>query len=584
MRNPALIALTLMALTAPLHATTYYLDAAKGSDSQGDGSADHPWASMDRVFKAVKPGDTVLLRPGNYGAVEFGKDQGIGSKAGIITYKADPGTTRPRLETWYESELPRPDPEKPEGKVIFTSITFALHSSDVNPETKTGTPDGHYVTIEGLNVVGGNITFASYVSHVVVRDCNVFGNWGEFSSDVTGAGINLYRRYYFGSNYRHILIEGCYVNRCRRGVTPLGNFHDVTIRNCHFHHFCSTAIGVHGKMEKVLIEGNHAHHQVPLADTKKHTTSVAQAGDDADRIFNLADDIQFHDSVTVTDADTGKTELRAVTDYDRDARRLTLAEPLSFEVAHGDAVVLWDDTHGSGVAVRSSNFTLRGNRIHDVGGTRGIYFYSPGRSGYSDIIIENNLIYSTKNQYTVDLRRGLGDRCVIRNNTFAGRIHGNYHRNGQASMLYGFAMTNAAAAPDADASTIVVANNLFVGIGSAPKGATVKNNIVYASDDFDEDDQGPNADNIVYYDGHPVGQEPRPFGGSGNFFIGGQSFDKLAFKKQHSENLNAAFQLVQTAAAVDAADPATATKTDITGRPRDGKPDVGCYEWRPTEQ
>jgi len=570
-----------VSLVSPSDAATYYLDAGKGDDARGDGSGKAPWASMSRAFKAVKPGDTVLLRPGNYGKVIFGEGAGVGNAAGVITYKADPATTTSRPKNWFERGVPRPDAGKPDGKVVFTGITFKLYSKDADPKTKTGTPVGHYVTIEGLNVVGANITLASFVSHVVVRDCNVFGTWGEFSRELTGQGINLYRQYYYGSNYRHILIEGCYVTHCRGGAILLGNFHDVTVRGCHFEHFASSAMSLNGTMSKVLIEGNHMHHQVALADTLKHTSTVAEPdAKAADRLFTIADPIQSWDSIVVTDADTGKSELRAVAGYDRNTRRITLARPLSFKAAAGDKVTLWDDTHGSGVAVRASDFTLRGNRIHDVGGTRGIYFYTPGKTGFRNVVIENNLIYSTTNQFTVDLRKGLGDGCVVRNNTFAGRIHGNYHSNRNADLLYGFGMINAVAAPEADASKIVVANNLIVGVGSAPTGAIVKNNIVYSGEGFEEDDDGPNAGNRVIWKGEKPGKEPRPFHGSGNFFIGGGRFDELAFKVQHAENFNAAFRLVKTAAAVAAAEGKLAPKTDITGKPRDEAPDVGCYEYR----
>ena len=106
----------------------------------------------------------------------------------------------------------------------------------------------------------------------------------------------------------------------------------------------------------------------------------------------------------------------------------------------------------------------------------------------------------------------------------------------------------------------------------------MKNNIVYAGSGFEEDSVGPNANNLVYYNNEPVGSEPHPFDGSGNFFVGGPLFDALAFKTQHSENFNEAFQLVAEADAVGFADPALAPATDMTGAPRDIDPDVGCYE------
>jgi len=576
----AVIAIAACLLCAsPLTAATYFLDAVNGSDATGDGSSAAPWASMAKVFTVVGPGDMVLLRPGNYGSVTFEEGNGLGTAAGRVTYMADPATTTPRPDHWYEDELERPDPANPGGKVVFTNITFDHFLFNDTATTETGTPEGHYVTIDGLNVVGSNINIVSYVSHITIRNCNVFGNWSEYSSEISGHGFNLYRAYYWGSNYRHILIEDCYATRCRGGTMLLGNFHDITIRGCHFYHHASSMISLQGNMEQVTIEGNHAHHQVAVADTLKHT-QVVVTPDPAEpgRIFTVNADVTYFDHVSVIDADTGTEELRDVTSFNHTTRKVTLAAALSFDAEPGDTVKFWDDTHGSGVSVRNGDFTLRGNRIHDCGGTRGIYFYDRPAAGYANVIVENNLFYSTTNQFTVDFYHSLGSNCRIVNNTFVGRKHGNYDTNGDADLLYGFGMINANAASGANASTITVANNLIVGAGSAPAGAVVKNNIVYSGSGFEEDSVGNNANNLVYYDGEPVGSEPHPFDGSGAFFVGAPLFDALAFKTQHSENFNDAFQLVAEADAVGYADPTLATATDITGALRDIDPDVGCYE------
>jgi len=565
---------------SPLTAATYTLDAAGGSDTTGDGSAAAPWASMAKVFTVVQPGDTVLLRPGNYGTVTFAEGKGLGSADGRVTYKADPATTTPRPAWWYEDGLDRPDPDDPDGKVIFTNILFDVYYDTWDSATKVGTPAGHYVTLDGLNVVGGNITFKSFVSHVTVRNCNVFGNWSEYAGQVTSTAFNLYRAYYYGSNYRHILVEDCYGTHCRGGTMLLGNFHDVTVRGCHFEHIAGTMMSLQGAMTDVVIEGNHVHGQVALADTVKHTHTVVTPGSPADTTFTVSGDVSFLDSISVIDATTALEELRKPVSFNHTTYEVVLNEPLSFDVEPGDTVKFWDDNHGSGVSVRNGNFTLRANRIHDCGTTRGIYLYNPPAAGYGNILVENNLFYSTANQYTADFNHGLGNNCIIRNNTFVGRKHSNYDTNGDAYLLYGFGMINATAASGADPSTITIANNLIVGTGSAAAGAVVKNNIVYSGSAFEQDAGGDNANNLVYYGGEPVGSEPQPFHGSGTFFVGGPLFDDLAFTTRHSENFNDAFRLVADADAVGAGDPALAPATDITGAPRDPvAPSVGCYEY-----
>ncbi|MFW6154923.1 MAG: hypothetical protein ACOC95_06885, partial [Planctomycetota bacterium] len=444
-RVMAALVAAVVGLTSLAPAATYYLDAINGSDSTGDGSSGSPWASMSKVFTAVQPGDTVLLRPGNYGSVTFDEGEGVGSSAGDVTYRADPDTTTARPSWWYEDGLDRPDPDNPGDKVIFTGILFDAYYDTWDPDTKEGTSAGHYVTLDGLNVVGGNITFKSFVSHVTVRNCNVFGNWSDYSSQVTSDAFNLYRAYSLGSDYRHILVEDCYGTHCTGGTILLGNFDDVTIRGCHFEHMAGTMMSVQGTMTDVILDGNHAHNQVAVASSLKHTRTVTAVGSPANTTFTVDDDVTYHDSVAVTDASTGQEEMRKVSSFDHTTYEVVLAEPLSFDVSVDDTVEFWDDSHGSGLAVRNGNFTLRNNRIHDLGATRGIYVYDPPTNGYPNIVVENNLIYSTINQYTVDFNNGLGDNCVIRNNTFAGRKHKNYDA-GDAYLYYGFGMVGATAA------------------------------------------------------------------------------------------------------------------------------------------
>ncbi len=94
--------LALATLTA--RAATYYCDPIKGS-MQGDGSAEHPWRTIEEVTRAkliqlcdqqgkpanpnapVKPGDTVLLRSGWHGALSIAR----GYNQRSITIAAAPG-------------------------------------------------------------------------------------------------------------------------------------------------------------------------------------------------------------------------------------------------------------------------------------------------------------------------------------------------------------------------------------------------------------------------------------------------------------------------------------------------------------
>jgi len=100
------LTLVLLGCLSTAHAGTYYCDPAKGSP-QGDGSAEHPWRTIEEVLKArliqlndargqsanasapVKPGDTVLLRSGWQGVLRISG----GYNDQFITLAAEPGHT-----------------------------------------------------------------------------------------------------------------------------------------------------------------------------------------------------------------------------------------------------------------------------------------------------------------------------------------------------------------------------------------------------------------------------------------------------------------------------------------------------------
>lgn len=91
----------LTATTAQLAgAATYYLDARKGSDSFS-GTSDRPWQTLKQAETVAKPGDTIILRDGDYGGfVPDGwrlpeytgdKTEPLPATQKWITYKAEQG-------------------------------------------------------------------------------------------------------------------------------------------------------------------------------------------------------------------------------------------------------------------------------------------------------------------------------------------------------------------------------------------------------------------------------------------------------------------------------------------------------------
>ncbi len=89
---------------------------------------------------------------------------------------------------------------------------------------------------------------------------------------------------------------------------------------------------------------------------------------------------------------------------------------------------------GSGVTIRCSNTTVRGNVIYNFGSTRPIRTYQGvhPETGYENIVIENNVVFRTDGYYGQVMWwvefKDLGPNFILRNNTF-----GNYFESGWAS-------------------------------------------------------------------------------------------------------------------------------------------------------
>jgi pectate disaccharide-lyase len=80
----------------PVPATARYL-SPDGSDSD-PGTAERPWRSLSKAVESVRPGATVVLRPGTYGAPgETHLMNRGGTEDAPIIWRGDPGQTMPRI-------------------------------------------------------------------------------------------------------------------------------------------------------------------------------------------------------------------------------------------------------------------------------------------------------------------------------------------------------------------------------------------------------------------------------------------------------------------------------------------------------
>ena len=82
--------LTCLIAIPAVHADVYHV-ATTGSDAQGDGSNEHPWAGIQKALDECAPGDTVLVHAGTYfQRVEWNVSGS--AKAGVITLIGEDGT------------------------------------------------------------------------------------------------------------------------------------------------------------------------------------------------------------------------------------------------------------------------------------------------------------------------------------------------------------------------------------------------------------------------------------------------------------------------------------------------------------
>lgn len=149
------------------------------------------------------------------------------------------------------------------------------------------------------------------------------------------------------------------------------------------------------------------------------------------------------------------------------------------------------DPHASVISIRSNDVTIRNNIMHGMGSSSGIMFYLPdaagGRSDYSNITIEGNLLYDITNTSVLRLY-GVADNVMVRNNIIVSQYATGTCNSGapvgvtnDARYRYSSALTVSSIAAGKDGSGLTIANNIIVGatfLGGAL--ASDKNNIFWS--------------------------------------------------------------------------------------------------------
>jgi len=149
--------------TVPAQAgPTYYV--AMGGDDGNDGSAAHPWATVQHAVDSVAPGDTIVVRAGEYVGCRIERS---GTADAWITLQAEAGAA---------VRITAPGPNN-------------RHDSDIEVETWEGDGTVAYWVIQGFDVSGapgwgidvrGGET--AHTHHITVRSNRVHDNGWDTSS------------------------------------------------------------------------------------------------------------------------------------------------------------------------------------------------------------------------------------------------------------------------------------------------------------------------------------------------------------------------------------------------------------------
>lgn len=146
----------------------------------------------------------------------------------------------------------------------------------------------------------------------------------------------------------------------------------------------------------------------------------------------------------------------------------------------GDPGAPAEAIHGSGISLQSDHVIIRGNILRRCGSTAPIRSYPdvPGMNIYSQVVIENNLVYDSINGSNGCLCITLaGEDIMIRNNILANHIRTDTDEN--VYKLYN-ALNIQSLADGYDGSGIHIYNNICIGASSLVATSDIKNNIFWS--------------------------------------------------------------------------------------------------------
>ncbi len=392
-------------------AETYYLDVDGvgpdglagtaddvASSDDNPGTSTEPWKTLSKAKSTVVSGDTIILRSGNYGAF----DQQYFSYTDWVTYRAEDGQNPifSKMVVRYgedaylkfdgiDVQIPGPLPNANDPP---WDLTTCILLQRVN-----------YVELRNMNIVG----LEKYLTDLSV--------WMDECDDVTiyHCDARLTRSGFLCLNCNNLVIDNIHLHETAggSGLRVQGDTVGTVITNNHIHDCTNAESDTYFPPDKLYLDPAVYPQGNPPALTVGE--EIWSEGEYSGKPYWIKGTLICAPKWTV---DKYVLYIRMITMSE--GWYLGLSKECEGQTSK--IVFTYDDWAGgfhtgSALSIRSPNTTIRGNIIHYFQG-QGLKLYTGALAGgYSNMVIENNLIYDVSNGNDI---HDIGGSCVVRNNLF----------------------------------------------------------------------------------------------------------------------------------------------------------------------
>ncbi len=511
-------------------AATYYVDDANGNNNNA-GDSTHPWKTIARAqnYKTgywpsgydpnVQPGDTVVVKDGNYGA--FTEDD----------------MENPRLKWYVKGRSSWITYQNATGhSPVLSSIK--VHNEDVwNSPPVTGYS---YLIFDGFNIMGG-VTL-EHTSYIQLRNCKI--------TQIAEPYDGLYAPYYLSNtaaihtlDANQITVQDCNIYNCSDGITPYGEY--WTINHNLIHRIGDDGIHAAGEPNHWTISNNN------IWDTEEYRTCVDITGTGHTGTFTTGETVYMIGDVNIPGIYRRNASANVIEVYQTSAEKFYR--------------VKYSNPRGTTIVGQTSGATLMGINNADPAHTDGIQIHN---TSISDIVITNNIIHSGmwNGIKLATYTRGTVKDITIANNLVYG------------SDLSIYMAAEPSSGPGGTYQNINLYNNTFysttVWLCNTVNIEKMYNNIIMRLT------MQTNAGTVANHGNNIFGNNPNGAGGPSHPFFANRT--ELVNYNINSLFVNAAqndFNLAPNSAAINFGNYTYAPSTDILGKPRVGAPDAGCYEY-----